>query len=230
MWGAPTLSVKHKGAPHNTLKMKGQTMIRTAMLALTATLWGGATLAQDIRITTFKSDATFTLNGETFTISRIQDPNALLSGDFARVARPCPADCLQPMSAADGVTTFGELEVLDFLEDVVSIRQGLVLDTRIPDDFSTGSIPGAVNVPFMTLAADNRYRNDILRALGATAGPNDTLDFSGSMSLTLLGGGPWSANAPDAIDHLIAAGYPPEKLFYYRGGMQAWAHAGLTIQ
>jgi hypothetical protein len=43
-------------------------------------------------------------------------------------------------------------------------------------------------------------------------------------------GGPWSANAPDAIDHLIAAGYPTEKLFYYQGSMQAWAHAGLTIQ
>jgi hypothetical protein len=111
-----------------------------------------------------------------------------LSGDFARVARPCPTDCLQPISAADGVTTFGELEVLDFLEDVVSNREGLVLDTRIPDDFYTGSIPGAVNVPSRTLAADNRYRNDILRALGATAGPNDTLDFSGSMSLTLFGG------------------------------------------
>ena len=46
MWGAPTLSVNPKGAPHNTLKMKGQTMIRTAMLALTATLWGGHTGAR----------------------------------------------------------------------------------------------------------------------------------------------------------------------------------------
>jgi len=230
MWGAPTLSVTYKGAPHHTLRMKGQTMIRTAMITLAALLMGTVLHAQDIRITTFKSDATFTLNGQTYTISRIQDPNAVLRGDYARVARPCPTDCLQPMSAAAGVITSGELEVLAFLEDVVSNREGLVLDTRIPDDFATGSIPGAVNVPFMTLAEENRFRNDILRALGATDGPNDTLDFTNAMSLTLLGGGPWSANAPDAIDHLIAAGYPPQKLFYYRGGMQAWAHAGLTIQ
>jgi hypothetical protein len=39
----------------------------------------------------------------------------------------------------------------------------------------------------------------------------------------------WSNDAPNAIGHLLAAGHPANKLFYYRGGMQAWAHVGLTI-
>lgn len=48
------------------------------------------------------------------------------------------------------------------------------------------------------------------------------------MALTFYSGGVWSSDAPAAIGHLLTAGYPPEKLFYYRGGMQAWLHIGLS--
>lgn len=203
----------------------------TPILALAAglTLTLTAASAQDVRITTFKDDATFTLNGQTQTITRNQNTAATLQGEFARTSRACPPDCLQPMVIAAGVATSGELEVLSFLENDVTNRRGLLLDTRTPERFSTGSIPGAVNVPFMTLTSDNRYRNDILRALGAVDGQGG-LDFTNAMSLTLFGGGPWSGAAPEAVENLLEAGYPPEKLFYYRGGMQAWLHAGLTVQ
>lgn len=185
-------------------------------------------LAQDVRITTFKSDSTFSLNGQTFTVSRNPDITATLQGEFARTSRACPPNCLQPLVAADGVTTLGELELLVFLEDRVTAGTALVLDARAPESFAANHIPGAVNVPASTLGPDNRFRTDILLALGAVTGAGDTLDFTNAMDLTFYSGGIWSPDATTAINHLLLAGYPSNKLFYYRGGMQAWLHVGLT--
>ncbi len=206
-------------------------MIKAAAVAFMASLMavGSAVQAQDVRITTFRADSTFTLNGQTFTVTRDQNTRAVVQGDYALTSRPCPSNCIQPMIVANGVETLGELEVLDFLEERVTGGVGLLLDTRAPTDFATGSIPGSVNVPVTTLAADNRFRGDILRALGAIPQVDGSLDFSGAMTLALYSGGVWSDDAPAAIRHLLEAGYPANKLFYYRGGMQAWAHVGLTI-
>jgi len=189
---------------------------------------GTSALAQDVRITTFKSESRFELNGQSFTIARNQDSSATLQGPFARTSRACPPDCIQPMVAATGVPTVAELEVLAFIETQATNGTGLVIDTRLPEAFAEGAIPGAVNVPYITMNAQNRYRTDILRALGATDGANGTLDFSEALDLVLYCGGAWSNTTPTAIEDLLAAGYPPEKLHYYRGGMQAWLMLGLT--
>ncbi|MBU2992516.1 rhodanese-like domain-containing protein [Octadecabacter sp. 1_MG-2023] len=199
-------------------------------VSLTAVAIGSAVSAQDVRITTFKSDATFTLNGRTFTVSRDQNIDNTLTGEFARTSRACPPNCLQPMISADGVATLGELEVLEFMEGEVTNGRGLLLDTRGADAFSNGSILGAVNVPHVTLGPDNRYRTDILLALGAVQTSTGALDFQDAMALTMFSGGVWSSDARTAVNNLIEAGYPPEKLFYYRGGLQAWMHVGLTTQ
>jgi rhodanese-related sulfurtransferase len=106
---------------------------------------------------------------------------------------------------------------------------GLLLETRMPAESAKGSIPDGVNVPVATLDPENRFRDDILRALGPVAQVDGSLDFTNAMAETLYSGGVWSNDAPNAIGHLMAAGYPANKLFYYRGGMQAWAHVGLTI-
>ncbi len=206
-----------------------KTLARHAITACLVALASSAS-AQDVRITTFKTESTFTLNGQTFTIQREQDQSATLQGDFARTARACPPDCIQPIRVAEGVMTIGELEVMRYLESTVSDGTGLLLDTRGPQDFATGAIPGAVNVPAATLHEENRFRDDILRALGATSRGDGTLDYSTAMNLAVYSGGVWSGDAAQAIKNLLAAGYPPEKLFYYRGGMQAWVHVGLTVQ
>ncbi|WP_375279351.1 rhodanese-like domain-containing protein [Pseudooctadecabacter sp.] len=188
-----------------------------------------AAMAQDVRITTFKQSSTFSLNGESFTVFRNPDINAVISGDFARTSRPCPTDCIQPMVAATGVATLGELEVLAFLENTVTEGRGLLVDARAPEDYGTGAIPGSVNIPAITLSEGNRFRKDILRALGAVDMSDGSLDFTNAMDLTFYSGGTWSSDAPDAITQLITAGYPSSKLFYYRGGMQAWLSVGLSI-
>lgn len=191
---------------------------------------GTAAQAQDVRITTFKSNSTFVLNGQTFTIARNQDTAATLQGEFARTSRECPPDCIQPLLAAPGVTTMAELELLAFLETRAAEGAGLLIDARLPDSFAQATVPGAVNVPYLTLDAENRFRNDILRALGAVEQSDGRWDFSAALDLVLFCNGAWSNDAPTGIEHLLAAGYPAEKLRYYRGGMQAWLGFGMTTQ
>lgn len=122
------------------------------------------------------------------------------------------------MSPADGVTTIGELELLAFLQD----PQSVVIDGRIRPEYEAGTIPGAVSVPYNEAA-------DRLGELGCEP------DFEGYEcpedvpSVALFCNGPWCGQSPTAARRMIEAGYPPEKIFYYRGGMQVWRSLGLTV-
>ncbi|CUH79037.1 rhodanese-like domain-containing protein [Tropicibacter naphthalenivorans] len=165
--------------------------------------------AQSSRITEDRGSFQFTLNGRMVTIDRN--------------GAACPPACVQPMQAAPGVATIGELEVMDFLDIFVSGGRGLLIDARLPTGFSAGTVPGAVNVPAATLGPDNPYRDDLLNALGVRSG-----DFSGAFDLVLFGAGPDDEGAQIALRSLLDSGYPAEKLKYYRGGVQAWMGLGLT--
>lgn len=185
--------------------------------------------AQDVRITQDTLQRTIQIGTEQIKIGRIQDTSNTLTGTFAKTSRPCPPFCIHPISVAPGVTTVGELEVMAFLEDKVANRQGVLIDTRMPSMFEEGSIPGAVNVPHSTLLADNPFRNEILKALGARQTGNEW-DYTDAITLTLFCNGPWCDQSPTAIRNLMAAGYPVEKMNYYRGGMQLWSLLGLTVK
>lgn len=184
--------------------------------------------AEEVRITPDMPARSFDLNGERVTIGRIQDQSNRLENEFAKTSRPCPPFCIHAMSAAPGVETVGELELMDFLDSHVARGSGLLVDSRVPAWFEKGTIPGAVNVPFSTLEPSNPYRDDILKALGAVD-RGGRLDFGPALDLLLFCNGPWCDQSPRAIRNLIDAGYPPEKLRYYRGGMQLWLLLGLTV-
>jgi rhodanese-related sulfurtransferase len=185
--------------------------------------------AQEVRITPDTLQRSFTLNGERIVIRRNQDQEARLDNEFTKTSRPCPPFCIHEMSAAPGVETVGELELMAFLEDHVARGTGLLIDSRVPAWFEKGTIPGAINVPFSTLEPSNPYRDDILKALGAVE-RSGRLDFSGALDLLMFCNGPWCDQSPRAIRNLIDAGYPAEKIRYYRGGMQLWLMLGLTVQ
>ena len=197
-----------------------------AMLALVIT--NSQALAQEVRITPDTSSYSIEINGQSITIGRIQDTSNVLAPEFAKTSRPCPPFCIHPISAAPGVQTVGEIEVIDFLEKAVAAGTGLLIDSRVPEWFAKGTIPGAVNVPFSTLEATNPYRDQILQALGAVKSGSGW-DYSNALSLTLFCNGPWCDQSPRAIRNLISAGYPAEKIAYYRGGMQLWLLLGLTV-
>jgi rhodanese-related sulfurtransferase len=150
-------------------------------------------------------------------ISRIQDPTNEVTGEWARTSRPCPDFCIQPMSPAPGVTTIGELELLDALAD----PEVVVVDSRTPDWYLDGTIPGAVNIPY-TEAVDR------LGELGCE------IDFEGwdcadARQVALFCNGLWCGQSPAAIRRMIEAGFPAENISYYRGGMQSWQVLGLTV-
>lgn len=184
----------------------------------------GAAAAQEVWLTEDQRDLTITLalTGQTLTIDRRQDQG------IDPALMQCPPFCLQPITVAADVRTLGEIEVLDFLRDSVAPGTGLLIDSRLPGFLDAGTIPGAVNVPFVTLEPDNPVRDDILRALGAT-GEAGQLRFDAAMSLVVFCDGPASDQSARAILALLDAGYPAEKLGHYRGGMFDWRGLGLRV-
>jgi len=167
--------------------------------------------------------------GERVRVQRIQDTEHRLDNSFTKTSRPCPPFCIHPMQAAVGVQTVGELELLNFLIEKVRTGSGLLIDSRTPDWYQKGTIPGSVNIPWTILASgpDNPRTAKILGALGAVEQGGEW-DFRPALHLLLFCNGPWCDQSPRAIKNLVSLGYPPEKLFYYRGGMQLWQLLGLT--
>ncbi|MCZ4262521.1 rhodanese-like domain-containing protein [Limimaricola sp. G21655-S1] len=150
-------------------------------------------------------------------IMREQDNEAVITGDFAKTSRACPPFCIQPMTPAEGVTTIGELELLDMLED----PEAVVIDSRTRDWFEGGTIPGAIHLPWDVIT-------DRLGELNCE--PDfEGWDCSESPRVALFCNGPWCGQSPTAIRAMIGAGYPAEKISYYRGGMQVWRLLGLTV-
>lgn len=152
-----------------------------------------------------------------YQIARNPDLDATLTGDWARISRPCPPFCIQPMIPAEGVTPIGELEVLEMLEH----PDAIVVDSRTDKWYSEGTIPGAISIPFTDVA-------DRLDLLGCE------LDFEGYLcedakNVALFCNGMWCGQSPMAIRNMIQAGYPAERIFYYRGGMQDWRILGLSV-
>lgn len=150
-------------------------------------------------------------------ISRIQDTENRIIGDFARTSRPCPAFCVQPMAPADGVTTVGELEVIAMLQNTDAV----VVDSRVAKWYYNGTIPGARHIPYTEVS-------DRLDELGCE------IDFDGwicdnAKPVALFCNGPWCGQSPTAIRAMIKAGFPADKISYYRGGMQVWRMLGLTV-
>lgn len=198
------------------------------IFALFLVMWAPViATAQEVRITQDMAVRDIEIDGKLVTFERIQDGSNTLTGEFAKTSRPCPPFCIHPMAAAEGVETIGELELMDFLDGPVRKGSGLLIDSRVPEWYVKGSIPGAINVPFATLEPTNPYRDEILGALGAQK-IGSGWDFTDAYELAIFCNGPWCDQGPRAIRDLLSVGYPTGKLRYYRGGMQVWLMLGLN--
>lgn len=150
-------------------------------------------------------------------ISRIPDVDNELWGEWSRTSRPCPPFCIQPINAVEGTHLIGELELLEILQD----PDHVVIDARIVSNYLAGTIPGAINVPYDQIT-------DYLEELGCT--PDfDGYDCENAKKVALFCNGPWCGQSPSAARFMIAAGYPPELISLYRGGMQVWNMFGMTV-
>jgi rhodanese-related sulfurtransferase len=186
-------------------------------------------LAREVNLAPNLPYLDITYEGEQIRIERIQDTENHLANSFTKTSRPCPPFCIHPIRAAVGVETVGELELMDFLIGKVRTGEGLLIDSRTPEWFQKGTIPGSINIPWtlLTVGPDNPHTARILTALGAVEEMGQW-DFRPALHLMLFCNGPWCDQSPRAIQNLLALGYPPEKLHYYRGGMQLWQLLGLT--
>ena len=224
----------------------------TAALLTVALGAAAAPVAKEVRITEFLPEVKVNVQGKIYTIERIQDQNNDISGAFAKTSRKCPPFCIHPMEAAPGVATVGEIELLEFLKNKVERGSGLLVDARLESWYLKGTIPGAVNIPFTAFTGEDKNAPGLADALarlgvrkGTTVNWSDSThrgtdefgaqtrsyewDFSGAKDVLLFCNGPWCDQSPRAIRALVKLGYPVNKIFYYRGGMQDWLQLGLTV-
>ena len=188
--------------------------------------------------------------GKLVKVTRIQDMNHVISGGFAKTSRKCPPFCIQPMTVAPGVETYGELDMFDFMESKLPGEEGIIIDARVPSWYVKGTIPGSVNIPFTIFEKQpddlevieaferlgGKYRSDVsgitrsIENMGLLDGDQKTdhWDFSRAKEVVLWCNGPWCGQSPRAIKAMLELGYPAEKIKYYRGGMQMWQIFGLT--
>lgn len=162
-------------------------------------------------------------DGKTYKIQREQNPGTYLTNTFALTSRPSPPFFIEPFTVSDGVETYGELEVLDF----ISKKRGLFIDARLANWFAKSAIPSAVNIPFKIFLSDTPERSKVLKELGGQK-RNGSWSFDNVKTILLYCNGAWCGQSPTAINALIELGYPKSKMKYYRGGMQAWQLLGLT--
>jgi rhodanese-related sulfurtransferase len=169
------------------------------------------------------------INGESVRIERVQDTKHKLNNSYTKTSRPAPPFTVQPFQPIKGVETISELDVIDFISNDVSNNTGLLVDARMPKWHQTGTIPGAINIPFSILSPeeDNPFIKQILELFGANR-DGKKWDFSNAQILLIFDNGPWCQQGVRAMKNLVRIGYPKSKILYYRGGMQFWQILGLT--
>lgn len=97
-----------------------------------------------------------------------------------------------------------EVQTIGELEVLKHIQSGLPLvDGRSEKSFREGTIPSAKHIPYTELNRDE--------------------------VTILFCNGPQCPQSPWAIRALLEAGYPAEKILYYRGGMHDWVTLGFPV-
>ena len=170
-------------------------------------------------------------NGKTVTIQREQDTANRMNPDFTLTSRKCPPFCIQPLTIAPGIETIGELEILEYLRRRAAGDDSvLVIDSRGPKWIVKGTIPGSVNIHYKKLSinADEDGMADIIEKQFGAERLSKLWDFSDARTLVFFCNGMWCGQSPRNIRSLLKIGYPPAKIKWYRGGMQAWETMGLT--
>ncbi|PHS71187.1 MAG: sulfurtransferase [Cycloclasticus sp.] len=206
--------------------------LATTAIALLCILSFSAT-AKPVNITPDVASVEITVDGKKVTISRNQDNANLIDSNYAKTSRPCPPFCIRPIVLAPGVETIGELEILEYLKQLDSDKNLMVIDSRTPDWVARGTIAGAVNIPWTKLdekkgATELDIELIVVDEFGATKDDNGKWDYSNAKTLVLFCNGMWCGQSPRNIMSLLALGYPAEKLKWYRGGMQTWNVLGLS--
>jgi rhodanese-related sulfurtransferase len=140
-----------------------------------------------------------------FTIERTRNDVQLIGG------------VLQPLVPVPGVHPVGELEVLAALQD----PNFPVVDMRTIEWRIKSTIPGSLHIPYTEVAIR-------LDELGCT-GEEGNWDCTNAKKMVAFCNGPACPQSPIAIKAMHREGYPVDRIYYYRGGMQSWSVLGLSV-
>jgi rhodanese-related sulfurtransferase len=222
------------------------------VVSLSGTWVGSASAAEEYQIPLYSGKPYLHVmhEGRSVKVQRVQDPDYQLRGYYAKTGRKCPPFCIRPEQVDPRVKTVGEIELFHFMENQLRDGNGVLIDARTPAWHKKGTIPGSINIPFTLLTKDinDPELQQLLKSFGMKPrkkpswmdqqlekwGFKDTRyltaewDFTDAKELVLWCNGPACGQSPRAIEGLLKAGYPADKLFYYRGGMQMWQLFGLT--
>ena len=113
---------------------------------------------------------------------------------------------IAPISLHPQVRTVGELEVIEHLR-----AGGRAVDTRQPDTVEKGTLPGAIAIVHEEIVERREEFDD------------------GSGQVLMFCNGPQCTATPQAVERLVEAGFPPERILYYRGGIRDWVTLGLPL-
>jgi rhodanese-related sulfurtransferase len=141
---------------------------------------------------------------------------SFMAAYVVNAARPAPLEWTADYRAAVVKSVAKEgLTVLDLPQTEQAWRAGsrLFVDARDPDDFASGHIPGAVNLPEEDLATGSSP------ALAGLAKDRALLVYCADLSC------PKSKDLAQALKQM---GYA--NLAVFPGGMEAWKTAGLAVE
>jgi len=193
-------------------------MIFSALFALSAALPQHLQAAElEVKINAQTPSVTLQTQNGPVEVMRNQDQEATIDPAYAKTSRKCPPFCIQPMQVAPGVTTVGEIELLEFAR-----AGGKLIDGRTVEWHVDGTIPGAINMPYTQMA-------DRLDEVGCVKKADGKWNCANAEKVLLFCNGPWCGQSPMAIRAMLREGYPADRILYYRGGMQAWHTLGLTV-
>jgi len=190
------------------------------------------------------------INDKDILIKRNQNQANTVNPIYAKTSRVCPPFCIQPIKLAEGVETIGELEIISYLDKIAKGDSNvMVIDSRTPSWVAKGTIPGSVNLPWVRISPQQgATTQDIIKHLQEDFGVklaegkdsfdvdeavisgivNEVFDFSNAKTLAMFCNGMWCGQSPTNIKTLLKFSYPPEKIKWYRGGMQDWEILGLS--
>ena len=164
-------------------------------------------------------------DGEAVEVKRNQNPENRISELYSTTFRGMP-QAMNPF-APNEVETLGEREFTKYMMEAETDETIMIVDTRTEGWHYRLTIPGSVNYPF-TLMKEQSDMEDALDDFGVEVSDSG-YNFDNARTLVMFCNGYWCGQTPTMGRALLKAGYPEDKLKYYRGGMQAWTSLGLTV-
>ncbi|PHR53989.1 MAG: hypothetical protein COA44_14585 [Arcobacter sp.] len=170
-------------------------------------------------------------------------PDNLFGGDLA--ATTIPKECkmsivislgsMQAIRIDNEIETVGELEVLRFLQALeFEPDKYALIDARDPHWYEEMTIPNSINIPHSDIQDDEDLYQEYTRALkllNIKKDKNGKLDFLLAKEVIVFCNSNWCVQSVWAIKSLVKMGYPKNKIYWYRGGLQDWITSGfITVK